>query len=138
MKDNDKWNGKDYFGRDDLGSRGEARYVEEHGHHPSEGWVRDCPVCNPAMSGEEESSVVLAKTELGNRYEKSRESALVTYRSSKSNPHYTGGEFIDIYINMYCPDCEEGMLMLWEDKEIVAKCHKCAYTARVSVYEEGE
>ena len=71
------------------------------------------------------------------RYEESKEQVTVTYRNAESSTHYKGGEFIDIYIDMYCPNCEEGMLVLEEDKEIVAKCNKCTYSARVSVYEEG-
>ena len=76
------------------------------------------------------------------RYEKNRETVMVRYRSSASSPHYTGGEFIDIHINMYCPACPDDgdqceMLKLTEDEEIVADCPKCGYHARVSVYEEG-
>jgi hypothetical protein len=79
----------------------------------------------------------MTKPELGNRYEKSKETCTVLYRSTAGGRFYDGGEYLDILIDMHCPDCEEGMLVLEEDKEIIAKCSKCPYTARVSVYEEG-
>ena len=67
----------------------------------------------------------------------------ILYRYSKPNPpYYEGGEFLDIYIKAACPECPDdgsdiGILEFTEDKEIVAKCPKCGYSARVSVYEEG-
>ena len=76
----------------------------------------------------------MLKTE--GRWEHTREEVRVVYRSSKSSPHYKGGEFIDIYINMYCPNCEDGMLETEEDEEILAKCPSCGYVGRVSVYGE--
>lgn len=79
------------------------------------------------------------------RYEKTSEQVTVLYRSStRTSPHYIGGEFIDIHIDMTCPACPDegesfGILELEENRElgIVAKCPKCMYRARVSVYEEG-
>jgi len=52
------------------------------------------------------------------------------------------GEFLDILINLVCPACPDeeedyGVLEFTEDEEIVAKCPKCGYSARVSVYENG-